>query len=351
MKFNKEKFISKIKDPRIYICLIIFILMFFKWVKCDINSKTENFEAEYQAQALFGDILGGGDIYDETKEVHTYIGFEVLQLSATGLITIIIPFLILFYESFDFKFKFMDKVNSAKVYIIGSIIGLIGLAISSYEIKDWYESQNIDLGVVANSTETKMQIVYYIEIVLFAALIISTIIFEYVLKKKTVVINTGVNSSVSNIDYSNKVSKITTVGNVNLCPKCGTEILEGKKFCKKCGTKIEINNDLNERIKPVESSMTVREYIEKNNDFKCSKCGCTVDGKTKFCPECGEKVIFKIRANKCDACGSDCDKDNKFCPNCGEVIKEKVLITNCKTCGKELIFGKSFCTECGSKVD
>lgn len=352
MKFNKEKFMSKLKDPRIYICIGIIILMFFKWVKCDINSKTENFEAEYQAQALFGEILGGGDIYDETNDVHTYIGFDVLQLSVTGLITIVIPFLILFYEFFDFKFKIMNKVNSIKVYIVGAIIGLIGLGVSSYTIEDWYENQNIDLGIVANSTETNMQVAFYIEIVLFAALIITTIIFEYVLKKNN---ETGVVAidrySSSDEKYDNKVSELVKSGNGKKCPNCGSDILEGKKFCKKCGTKIETKNVIDDDIPKVESRMTVREYIEKHNDFRCGKCGCKVDGKTKFCPECGEKIIYKIKPNKCDACGVVCDKDNKFCPNCGEVIKEKELIINCKTCGKELIFGKNFCTECGSKVE
>src|SRR5713226_1645385 len=48
-----------------------------------------------------------------------------------------------------------------------------------------------------------------------------------------------------------------------LCPGCGTENLEGKKFCKECGTALAV---------------------------ACGSCGAALVGDERFCGECGAPV-------------------------------------------------------------
>src|ERR1700720_783344 len=48
-----------------------------------------------------------------------------------------------------------------------------------------------------------------------------------------------------------------------LCPSCGTENLQGKKFCKECGTALAV---------------------------ACGSCGAALGGDEKFCGECGPPV-------------------------------------------------------------
>jgi class 3 adenylate cyclase/tetratricopeptide (TPR) repeat protein len=48
-----------------------------------------------------------------------------------------------------------------------------------------------------------------------------------------------------------------------LCPSCGTENLQGKKFCKECGTALAV---------------------------ACGSCGAALGGDEKFCGECGAPV-------------------------------------------------------------
>lgn len=77
--------------------------------------------------------------------------------------------------------------------------------------------------------------------------------------------------------------------------------------------------------------------------IQCIKCGASIPGKSKFCPECGT-----TQALSCSKCGEPITKGSKFCVNCGEKIQvsEKV----CKKCGKVLAPKAKFCPDCGEKV-
>lgn len=47
---------------------------------------------------------------------------------------------------------------------------------------------------------------------------------------------------------------------------------------------------------------------------KCNKCGATIIGNAKFCPECGSPVV---REKFCTNCGTKLEPGTKFCPECG----------------------------------
>ncbi len=76
---------------------------------------------------------------------------------------------------------------------------------------------------------------------------------------------------------------------------------------------------------------------------QCIKCGASIPGKSKFCPECGATQVLT-----CPKCGEPISKGSKFCVNCGEKLEvsEKV----CPKCGKVLSPNAKFCPDCGEKV-
>ena len=76
--------------------------------------------------------------------------------------------------------------------------------------------------------------------------------------------------------------------------KCGTEVPQGTKFCPNCGSKV---------VKPGTTS--------------CPKCNGAVADGAKFCPECGNKMI-----NTCPKCNAEVKSGTKFCPGCGDKIEE-----------------------------
>ncbi len=53
----------------------------------------------------------------------------------------------------------------------------------------------------------------------------------------------------------------------------------------------------------------------------CSNCGVDV-GNSKFCPNCGFKIVVEKKQNLCPNCGNDVG-DSAFCPNCGTKIDGK----------------------------
>lgn len=77
--------------------------------------------------------------------------------------------------------------------------------------------------------------------------------------------------------------------------------------------------------------------------IQCIKCGASMSGKAKFCPECGS-----TQALSCPKCGEPISKGSKFCSNCGEklTVSEKV----CSKCAAKLGPDAKFCPECGEKV-
>ena len=90
-------------------------------------------------------------------------------------------------------------------------------------------------------------------------------------------------------------------------------------------------------------SMRTAKNTKKQVTVPCVKCGASIGGKAKFCPECGATQNLS-----CTKCGEPISKGSKFCANCGEklTVSENV----CKKCGKILAPKAKFCPDCGEKV-
>ena len=77
----------------------------------------------------------------------------------------------------------------------------------------------------------------------------------------------------------------------------------------------------------------------------CPRCNSEVPENSKFCLECGEKIVLLAENEMiCPVCGQKTAR-GKFCMECGAS-----LIAKCVKCGAELPTGAKFCLECGEKV-
>ncbi|MEM0492453.1 MAG: SPFH domain-containing protein [Candidatus Thermoplasmatota archaeon] len=79
--------------------------------------------------------------------------------------------------------------------------------------------------------------------------------------------------------------------------------------------------------------------------IKCGKCGAEVPEGTKFCNECGAKIV-KPGMTSCPKCNTEIPEGSKFCSGCGNK-----MINNCPNCKTEVKAGVKFCPECGSKME
>ncbi|MBP5561470.1 MAG: zinc ribbon domain-containing protein, partial [Muribaculaceae bacterium] len=52
------------------------------------------------------------------------------------------------------------------------------------------------------------------------------------------------------------------------CKHCGHTLPEGSKFCNQCGTKV----------------------VTENSTIECPNCNSTIPAGSIFCPECGQKI-------------------------------------------------------------
>ena len=78
--------------------------------------------------------------------------------------------------------------------------------------------------------------------------------------------------------------------------------------------------------------------------IQCKNCENFIKKGTKFCPECGEKVI-QTDIVICPKCGKKVPR-GKFCPECGCKLTKNV----CPKCGNEIEANTKFCPECGEKI-
>ncbi len=81
---------------------------------------------------------------------------------------------------------------------------------------------------------------------------------------------------------------------------------------------------------------------QKQVTVQCVKCGATIPGKAKFCPECGA-----VQALSCPKCGEPITKGAKFCGNCGAKLNVDKI---CPKCGKAVGKNVKFCPDCGEKL-
>ena len=107
-----------------------------------------------------------------------------------------------------------------------------------------------------------------------------------------------------------------------ICSNCGFDA-EDSKFCPNCGSKV----------------------ITDNDNSLCPSCGAEV-GESKFCPNCGTKIEVEISETFCPNCGENVG-NSAFCPSCGTKIGTKTQATLCPNCDKELTDSSNFCPYCG----
>lgn len=83
------------------------------------------------------------------------------------------------------------------------------------------------------------------------------------------------------------------------CANCRTQVPAGTKFCNNCGSKI---------VPPAPAG-----------SFPCAQCGAMLPAGTKFCPECGTKVQAP-QPTVCSNCNAEVAPGAKFCNNCGNKV-------------------------------
>lgn len=101
------------------------------------------------------------------------------------------------------------------------------------------------------------------------------------------------------------------------------------------GAGVQMGNVFGEALAGVKDS-------KRQVTVQCVKCGASIPGKSKFCPECGA-----TQALSCPKCGEPITKGSKFCVNCGQKLETGKV---CAKCGKTLSAKAKFCPDCGEKV-
>jgi len=125
--------------------------------------------------------------------------------------------------------------------------------------------------------------------------------------------------------------------------------------------------DLNVSIIDLEKDITGLESLARNEQ-KC-ECGSNIPEGTKFCQECGRKVLGdSIVCN----CGKEMKRTEKFCGNCGKSMPELIAIEMAEMvasghagdisaaqisviktciCGEVIQQGQIMCFKCGRAVN
>lgn len=63
--------------------------------------------------------------------------------------------------------------------------------------------------------------------------------------------------------------------------------------------------------------MNNQQTFTDQNSFNCRKCGSQIPSGSKYCLQCGEKVIGEAF---CMNCGEKLPPNSKFCPKCGSNV-------------------------------
>lgn len=360
---------EKLKEPRLYMCAAFYIALMLPWMK--VVSKA-----------------GAGGVSAEADM--SMSGYSVLSGSILGILLLLVPVILIILELLP-----QIHMKMSIVYLAGALLGII-LTIVVFLVSKGGAAAGADIAGDAASaagvetdTRMSMQIGCWLQLLLFIAVAVVTLIKDFAVNKESIRerglknVFTEVAENVTK-EFSDNVtmlqegmSDIMTIP----CPNCGKSVRKGKKFCISCGQKMPDNESEHPEKKAEEKYaerplaampekkdtkvsrqhmpeqttlsglMTVHEYIETLQTVSCEKCGEKIPVKMKFCPGCGEAVVIKLFPEVCSQCGSTIPKGKKFCPDCGQKAVAKELKTNCASCNAELMFGKKFCVECGAKVE
>lgn len=339
---------EKMKEPRIFMCLAIWITGFLPWMTMQWTATEEFYEIE------------------ETMS-STLTGFELLEYSFWGIVIFGVPIVLIIME-----FLPQIDVKMTIFYLMGSCLGIVMSILTIFICKTNEEEifTSSDYMEMEIKNEVTMKIGFWLSILLFLVILGYTLIKDYAVSKEAIV-NQGIKGTFSEVadnitkELSENIGVLSSVSEMGngmigtgtyMCPSCGTNVMKGKKFCAKCGTKIpeiEEKPSSNKMVLKGKGSkmITVNEYIKSLKSVSCENCGGQVPINSKFCPNCGEEVIIKMVFERCENCGGEILRDKKFCPDCGSAIVKKELKTNCERCNAELLYGKKYCVECGVKIE
>lgn len=95
---------------------------------------------------------------------------------------------------------------------------------------------------------------------------------------------------------------------------------------------------------PMQQQQPVQQAAPQQATQTCSACQAQIPASTKFCPQCGAKVM-PAGMVPCPNCQNPVPAGSKFCPNCGGSLKKV-----CSGCQQELDPNAKFCLNCGTKV-
>lgn len=88
----------------------------------------------------------------------------------------------------------------------------------------------------------------------------------------------------------------------------------------------------------------------------CPKCKTEHESNIMFCPQCGSKLVEKIKQSYCVYCGKRIDSINEYCSFCGNRLlkfnKRKKIssLKVCNHCNGKYHYDFRFCPVCGCKM-
>ncbi len=106
-------------------------------------------------------------------------------------------------------------------------------------------------------------------------------------------------------------------------------------------------NAMSGAMNPQQSNQSQGAAAAAAAGVKCTKCGATNTGPSKFCNECGAKLEAASGTVPCIKCSAELKAGAKFCGECGSK-QEKAKCPNCQA---ELGPAAKFCNECGTKIE
>lgn len=118
------------------------------------------------------------------------------------------------------------------------------------------------------------------------------------------------------------------------CPRCQAWVCRErcwnnkKGLCKECAPDLGVEMSAAQASRSVEEVWAHAHMAEEDKKLSaenwkdvivasCPKCHCSLEKNSKFCPECGEKLV-----------------STKYCPECGEILAPNAKF--CISCGKRL---------------
>jgi len=124
------------------------------------------------------------------------------------------------------------------------------------------------------------------------------------------------------------------------------------EFSELCEEAAQIDKQISRKRAEVEEAQRVAEEKERSEQLErealiCKSCGAENEPGTKFCCECGAKLVVPV-SPKCPKCGAENSPGTKFCRDCGAKLEESS--PKCTACGSENPPGTKFCRNCGAKL-